>query len=93
MEHSEETLGEGEGTKRRGETGRTGSDSDEADSDGCLDMAVHMDTLSAAVPSSDERKAVLARGPLAGVDGFSGSCGSRVRVHPWCTVLPEVPGL
>eukprot|EP00959_Pyramimonas_sp_CCMP1952_P305803 6399307-Pyramimonas_sp.AAC.1 len=33
-------------------------------------MAVPLAMLADAVPASDERRAVLARDPLAGVDGF-----------------------
>ena len=33
-------------------------------------MAVPMESLKTQIPSSDTRRAVLARDPLAGVDGF-----------------------
>ena len=41
-----------------------------ADADADMDMAVPMEVLEEAVPASDERRAVLARDPLASVDGF-----------------------
>ena len=49
--------------------GRGDSDTDAPEGDVCMDMAVPMDMLTEAIPAADERRAVLARDPLAGVEG------------------------
>ena len=70
--HVAEARGDGDavGTGRHRGTGRGESGEGATEDDADVNMALPMDVLAEAVPASDERRKVLARDPLAGVDGF-----------------------
>ena len=76
----------------REKAGKSESGTDVVEGEDDLDMAVPVAMLADAVPASDERRAVLARGPLAGVDGFRVIVGFVLAYILGMRCCPKCPG-